>query len=68
MSSIAVAVESAEVACAVLVFGVPVAVAIADAVAVACVCKFVKVSIKGRSYFTAGVFIPFLPPHHRRRQ
>ena len=56
MSGIAAAVESAGVACAVLVFEVPVTLV------VACACKFVKVSIKGRAHLAAGVFIPFLPP------
>jgi len=32
------------------------------AVVVAYICKFVKVSIKGGAYITAGVFDPFLPP------
>ena len=46
----------------------PVAVAVAAAavvvvvvVVVACACKFVKVSIKGGAYITAGVFVPSLP-------
>jgi len=59
---IVAAAESAGVASAVLVSGVPVAVAVAVAAVVACACKFVKVSIKGRAYVTTGVFIPFLLP------
>ena len=60
VGGVAAAAESARVACAVLVSGVPVAVAVV--VVVACACKFVKVSIKRRAYVAAGVFIPFLPP------
>ena len=56
VGSIAVAAKSAGVACAVLVSGDPVSAV------VACACKFVKVSIKGRAYIAASVFIPFLPP------
>ena len=59
---IAAAAESAGVASAVLVSGVPVAVAVAVAAVVACACKFVKVSIKGRAYVAASVFITFLLP------
>ena len=53
-----------------LVTGYLVAVAVAAAAAaavvvvvvvVACMCKFVKVSIKGGAYVTAGVFVPSLP-------
>jgi len=53
--------ESAGVACAVLLSWVPVAVVVV-VVVVACACKFVKVTIKGRAYIAAGVFIPFLSP------
>jgi len=53
--------ESAGVACAVLLSWVPVAVVVV-VVVVACACKFVKVTIKGRAYVAAGVFIPFLSP------
>ena len=69
VGSIAATAESAGVASAVLVSGVLVAVAVAAVVA--CACKFVKVSIKGRAYVAAGVFIPFLRvtlSHHRRRR
>jgi len=52
-----------------LVTGYLVAVAVAAAAAaaavvvvvVACTCKFVKVSIKGGAYVTAGIFVPSLP-------
>ena len=60
MSGIAAVVESTGVACTMLVSGVPITVVVV--VVVACTCKFVKVSIKGRAYLTAGVFIPFLLP------
>jgi len=53
--------KSAGVACAVLLSRVLVAVVVV-VVVVACACKFVKVTIKGRAYIAAGVFIPFLSP------
>jgi len=59
---IAAAAESMGVASAMLVSGVLVAIAIAVAAVVACTCKFVKVSIKGRVYVAASIFIPFLLP------
>jgi hypothetical protein len=60
MSGIAMAVESMGVICAVLISGVLITVTVA--VIIAYMCKFVKVSIKGRAYLTASIFIPFLLP------
>ena len=61
VGSIVAAAKSMGVACAMLVSGVPEPVAVV--VVVACMCKFVKVSIKGRTYVSTGIFIPFLSHH-----